>query len=332
MIITKLLHRRLYRPDDASGGGGTVDRGDFLPDTDAQDVDPENPDAELKNDPKVKELEEELKGDADGEGEGEEGEKAEDKPKKKDSRIPLSRHEAVLQKEREKRAELERQLAQYQNGQQVANLNEEITKLEDNVVALEKEYAKLLTDGEIDKATEVMAKIRKTERQMNEARSDMKIQAAEARATERARYNVALERIESAYPELNPDHDDYDEEVMTEVVELKEAYQLKGLTPTAALQKAVKLLVEPKTTRQEMATSATPRVSAKDVAAERKKDAAIKTAKAIEKTPPSLTKSGLNSDKLGGGAVDAATVMKMSQKEFAALSEATLAQMRGDEL
>lgn len=331
MIINKLLFRRFHRPEgEASGGGGTVDRGDFLPtDDDANDIDPENPDAELKADPKVKELEDELKADKD---DGEPDEKADDKVKKKDSRIPLSRHEAVLQKEREKRADLERQLAQYQNGQQVANLNEEITKLEDNVMAMEKEYAKLLTDGEIDKATDLMAKIRKAERQMNESRSDMKIQAAEARATERARYNVALERIEGAYPELNPDHESYSEEITVEVIELKEAYQLKGLTPTAALQKAVKLLVEPRTTRQEIATNATPRVDAKDVAAERKKDAAVKTAKAVEKTPPSLSKTGLNSDKLGGGAVDATAVMKMSQKEFASLSEATLAQMRGDEM
>lgn len=334
MLIQTLLTRfqRFHRPEgEASGGGGTApDRGDFLPDADAKDIDPENPDAELKNDPEVKKLEAELKGEGDPEADPDADTEA--KAKKKDSRIPLSRHEAVLQKEREKRAELERQLAQYQNGQQVANLNEEITKLEDNVVALEKEYAKLLTDGEIDKATEVMAKIRKTERQMNESRSDMKIQAAEARATERARYNVALERIEGAYPELNPDHESFSEETMAEVVELKEAYQLKGLTPTAALQKAVKLLVEPRTTRQEIATSATPRVDAKDVAAERKKDAAVKTAAAIGKTPPSLTKPGLNSDKLGGGAVDATAVMKMNQKEFASLSEATLAQMRGDEL
>lgn len=330
MVISKLLFRRFHRPEDeASGGGGTApDRGDFLPDPDAKDIDPEAPDTELKDDPAVKKLADELADEADPEPKGEDA----PKDKKKDSRIPLSRHEAVLQKEREKRADLERQLAQYQNGKQVADLNEEITKLEDTVVGLEKEYAKLLTDGEIDKATEVMAKIRKTERQMNESRSDMKIQAAEARATERARYNVALERIEIAFPELNPDHESYSEDTMAEVVELKEAYQLKGLTPTAALQKAVKLLVEPRTSRQEIATSATPRVGAKDVAAERKKDAAVRTADALEKTPPSLTKSGLNSDRMGGGAVDAAAVMKMSQKEFASLSEATLAKMRGDEL
>ncbi len=326
-----LKHYRLYAPEpDAAGSGpSAADRGDLLPDNDGEDLDPDAPDAkakpDVKDDPKVKEVEAELTKDAEADADAKD-------PKKKDARIPLSRHEAVLNKEREKRAELERQLAQYQQGSQVADLNSEITALENSVMAMEKEYANLLTDGEVDKATAVMAKIRQAERAMNESKSDMKIQAAEIRATERARYNTALERIENSFPTLNPDHDEYDEDVMTEVADLKSAYELKGLTPTAALQKAVKMIVEPRTTRQEIATSTTPRVSDKDVAAERKKDAATKTAKAVGATPPSLSRTGLDSDKLGGGADSAAAVIKMSQKEFASLSESVLAKMRGDEL
>jgi hypothetical protein len=320
MILSKFF--RLYAPEPGdSGSTPVVDRGDLL-----EDLNPDDPDGDLtskiddvKDDPKVKELEADL-------------EAKDDDPKKKDSRIPLARHKEILEKERESRAALERQLAQYQKGDQLKDMNAELTAAEDAVVKMEKEYATLLTDGEVDKASELMQKIRRTERDMAEAKSDMKIHAAEVRATERARYNTTLERIENAFPSLNPDHDDYDEEAMGEVVDLKEAYQLKGLTPTAALQKAVKMIVEPRTTRQEIATSAKPQVSDKDVAAERKKDAATKTANALEKSPPSLARTGLNSDKLGGGDLDAAAVMKMSQKEFAQLSDSDLAKMRGDSL
>lgn len=297
-----------------------LERGDILPDTEEKDVDPENPDAEKA----AAELEKEL-------GAEKPEPDTEVKEPKKDSRIPLSRHEAVLNKERERRAELERQLAQYQNGQQVANVNQEITALEDQVMKLEKDYANLLTDGEIDKATSVMAQIRKAERDMAEAKSDMKIHAAEARATERARYSTSLERIESAFPTLNPDHDDFDAELMAEVVELKDAYQMKGHTPTQALQKAVKALVEPRTTRQELATSSAPRVADKDVAAERKKDAVGRTSAAVGKTPPSLARAGTDSDRMGG-TLDARAVMNMSQAEFAKLSEDQLAKLRGDTL
>ena len=258
-------------------------------------------------------------------------EEAEDKdPKKKDSRIPLARHEAVLNKEREKRADLERQLAQYQKGGQVADFNTEITAAENAVIKMDDEYQALLVNGELEKAAALMAKIRTTERQMTEAKSDMKIHAAEIRATETARYNTALERIESAFPTLNPDHAEYDADTMAEVADLKDAYQIKGLTPTAALQKAVKLLVEPRTTKQTAATEVKPHVDDKDVAAERKAAAVDKVVKATGKTPPSLAKVGLDGDKLGGGALSAESVMKMSQKEFAALNDETLARMRGD--
>lgn len=318
MTLNKFF--RLYAPEP--GDTGSVDRGDVL--SEDHDIDPENPDAEeVKNDPKVKELKEEIEAE----------ETKDDEPKaKKDSRIPLSRHKEILEKEREQRAALERQLAQYQQGSQLASVNEEITALENNVLKLEKEYANLLTDGEIDKATAVMQQIRKAERDMAESKSDMKIHAAEIRATERARYNTALERVEAAFPTLNPDHDDFDETAMAEVADLKSAYEMKGLTPTAALQKAVKMIVEPRTTRQEVATSSNPRVSEKDVAAERKKGAVEKTVKAVSKTPPSLSRVGLDGDKLGGGADSAEAVMRMSQKEFAQLSDEALARMRGDDL
>ena len=299
-----------------------IDRGDDLipPVIEEIKADP----AAVKDDPVVKELDAELDAKAD--------DKVEHDDKKKDSRIPLSRHKEILEKERAARTELEQKLAQYQQGGQIADVNAEITAAENSVIKLEKDYATLLTDGEIEKAAAVMNQIRNAERQMAEAKSDMKIHAAEIRATERARYNTALERVELAFPTLNPDHDDYDEEAMGEVADLKSAYEMKGLTPTAALQKAVKMIVEPRTTKQTAATETKPNVSEKDIAAERKADAVNKTVKAVTKTPPSLSKVGLDSDKLGGGKIDAAAVMAMSQKEFAGLSEATLAEMRGDTL
>lgn len=303
-----------------------VDRGDNLP----EDINPEDPDQELA----AQAAEDKLKTELEAEAEAETAEETveDEKKPKKDSRIPLSRHKEILEKEREARADLERKLAQYQNGQQVASVNEQITATEDAIIKLEKEYASLLTDGEIDKATAVMAQIRRAERDMIEAKSDMKIQAAEIRNTERARYNVALERVEAAFPTLNPDHDDFDEEAMAEVADLKSAYEMKGLTPTQALQKAVKMIVEPRTTKQEVATTSQPRVGEKDLAAERKAAAVKKTADATGKTPPSLNKVGIDSDKLGGGALDARSVMKMSQAEFSKLNAETLAQMRGDSL
>lgn len=327
---------KFQSPEPGESGGGTVDRGDDFMSSDPDDAaaDAASKAAADAAQAAADKLEAELKAKADEKVKADEktDEKADEKDVKKDTRIPLSRHEAVLARERERRTDLERQLAQYQQGKQVADTNAEITKLENSVLTLEKDYATLVTDGKADEAAAVMAQIRKAERDMAESKADMKIQASEARSVERARYGIALERIEQSFPTLNEDHTDFDAELMGEVVELKDAYQLKGYTPTAALQKAVKALVEPKTTRQEIAVETKPNVSERDVTAERRKAAAEKVVKATGKTPPSLDNVGQDSDKLGGGKVDAKAVMAMSQKEFAKLNEADLAVMRGDTL
>lgn len=258
-------------------------------------------------------------------------EKPEKDDKKREARIPESRHKAILEKEREKRADLERQLAKYQQGGQIADMNAELTAAENSILTMEKEHTRLLSDGEIDKAAALMQKIRHTERQITEYKGDLKIQAAEIRATERVRFNTALERVEAAFPTLNPDHESFDADLSDEVVDLMEAYKLKGYTPTVSLQKAVKALVEPRTTKQELATTVAPKVSDKDVAAERKTAAVGKTRDAVAKTPPRIGAVGVDSEKMGA-VLDAQSIMKLSQKDFAKIDADTLARLRGDEL
>lgn len=329
----RLFIRPFSSDPGATGGGDAIDRGDNIPED--QDLDPDNPDAaKVAEEAATTALQAELDAKAD-KAEPSAEDEAEDARKtaaKKDARIPLSRHEAVLAKEREKRADLERQLAQFQEGKQVSAVKADISGLETDVTAMEKEYATLLADGQVDKATAVMAKIRTTERQMNAARSDMQIQAMESRAAERARFDVAVERIEASYPALNEDHADFDEALMGEVLDLKSAYETRGMSPTAALQKAVGLLAKPASAAQTAAVDATPRVPARTAGEERKAAAAAKTADAVEKTPPILAKVGLDGNKLGGGALDARAVMGMNQKDFAKLNDADLARMRGDTL
>lgn len=254
--------------------------------------------------------------------------KAEEKPKK-DTRIPLSRHEALLAKERERREAAERQVAQYQNSTQVAKTNEDLTKLEDNVLEMEGKYNKLMADGEVEKARELMTKIRQTERSIIKAQSDAQMAIAMAQAAESARYSIALERIEEAYPELNEDHDDYDAEKMADVADLKAVYMRRGMTPTQALQKAVlKFFPKTESKAQEAATTVAPRVSEKDVAAERKKLAANKAADAVTRQPASTSKAGTDNTRTVN--LTAEDVIKLPQDKFAKLDEAELAKLRGD--
>lgn len=349
MFLFKKTHV-LRGPDDdkGSGGGGTavVDRGDdFVPtDGDGDDgsaaavvVDKTvtKTDAELLAEAPKKteetdplkaaklELTEEEKAAAAALVEAEKG-------KTKDTRIPAARHKEILDKERAKREGVEAELAKYKQGTQIAELGAVITETEKTLVALESTYAKQITDGEHEKAASTMTQIRRTERAINDKTAEVREQAAVARAVEATRYDTTVDRLEVLYPALNPTHEDFDKGKTGEVLELKEMYQAKGYTPSAALQKAVGLIMPPETKKQEAALTTEARVDAAAVEAARKAAAVEKTTEAILKTPASTKAVGLDSDKSGGGAITGKDVMKMSHKDFSALNEETLSRLRGD--
>lgn len=341
MFQRKFAHlNRLQRPageDDLSTGGGAVDRGDnFTPTVDDDDLDtkpakatkapkaaPTSADPDV-TDPDAADPD---AADPDAADAGEDG-----KPKRKsEPRIPLSRHEKILEKERERREALEAQLAQFQKGSEVAKTNRELTEVENKLLDLEDKHTEALADGDVDKAKALMRQIRALDRELADARADARAAEAEARAVEQARYDIVLERIESSFPQLNPDHDDYDKDLEQDVVDLKVTYQRRGMTPAQALQKAVKKLLGAETRQQEQATEVAPRVDAAAVAAQRKKQAVEKTADAVRRTPPATSRVGKDSD-AAGGSLRAEDVLKMSQDDFMKLDEAELKRLRGDEI
>lgn len=328
-MIIKKLHWlfRLYAPGivEGEGGGRAVDRGD----------DHVSTDDEVKDETKTDEVKDEAKTD-----EVKDEDKGEDKTKL-DSRIPASRHKAILEKERERgrleREALQTELAKFKQGDTVAQVNKDLTAAETSLAKMEQEYGQLLADGHIDKATAKMSEIRRTERGIIESKAEFALAAAEARAVETVRYSTTLERVESSFPELNEDHEDYDKVKAAEVIDLKQSFQARGYTPSVALQRAVKYVMgEPETRAQKTAVEAEARVDPDAVKAETKsslrKEAQVK--KNIDtalKQPASTTKVGLDSDKAGGG-ITAANVIKMTHADFSKLDEATLSRMRGDEL
>lgn len=343
MIKLHWMFKRYMKPADAAdqggAGGGTVDRGDDWVSTEDEvkkpDVKPDASQTDTKPDASTTDASLRTGGgeddvDPDNPDKGSDG-----KATKADARIPLSRHKEILEAERGRREALEQQLSKFQQGQQVAATNDEITQLEDKLISKEAEYNKAVTDGEVDKANTLMREIRMLDRDIGSKRLTMDIQAAEARAVERVRYDTLVERMEEAYPQLNPEHDDFDKAKTAEVLELKAAYQATGYTPSQALQKAIKLVMPPKTKAQEVAAEATPRVSAEDAAKAKAEARALeqrkKNADVAGKQPPATSKVGQDHDKLGGQ-ISAKDVLKMSQEDFMKLDDKTLAAMRGDEL
>lgn len=330
-----LKRYRLQNSDpDAGGTGAAEDRGDnFTPTVDdpgaaadpvAEAAAAAALEAELAEKAKLAE------GEKDDEKDDEKDEKDEKgDPKSKRARIPLERHEAILGKAREREQELQRELAEYKKGQATAAATADVSALDEQVTALETEYATLLTDGEIAKATAVMAKIRSTERQIGEIRNDQKLQAAMTHTVESTRFGDALKDVETRFPVLNPDHADHDAEIEATVIDLKTMYQGRGMTPAQALNKAVDLVLGTRPAGKAAEPPLRDATAAADAAAARTAAARAAAAKTVEATPPSTTKVGLDSDKAGGG-LNAKGIMKMSQEEFAKLPEEVLARERGD--
>lgn len=338
MNIRHSFYPLMAPADDGSSAGGAADRGDDFVST-GDDAPPKaEPAAKAEAEPAAKTEAAASEGEGEGGEHKDEGLRAEDKRSKKDSRIPLSRHEQILARERARSEDLARQLAQAETAKQTTATHTAVAEAETALAKMEQEYAELIADNKSSEAAAKMAEIRKMERGIITQQNALDLAAVEARAVETVRYSTTLERIEAAFPILNEDHADYDKAVVAEVLDLKASFEARGYSRSVALQRAVKYVVgEPKTTRQEAAVEAEVRVDkdevakvAKDLNA-RKEDGVRRNIDAALKTPPSAAKIGLDSDK-AGGSLNAANAIKLPYNEFVKLDDATLARMRGDEL
>jgi microcompartment protein CcmL/EutN len=266
---------------------------------------------------------------ADGDDEAdEEAEKKAKKPKD-EPRIPKSRLDKVLKELQDAKE----QLAKTQQTQQQEENNADLKAAQGRLSDLEKQLTKQIADGETEKAAATLASIRELSEAISDFKAETKAAQATAQAVEQVRESMVIDRIEEAYPELNPSHEDYDESKIAKVLKIRNGLMATGDSRSAAMQEAVKLVMgDPKTAKERTAVDVTPRVNKDDVAGKRKADAVARNTDAANKQPPTTAKVGTDSDKLGGGSLKAEDVMKMTQDEFAQLDEKTLAKMRGDEV
>lgn len=250
-----------------------------------------------------------------------------DEPPVKKGVIPVDRHETILSKMRDERDEAVRALANAQGGQKIVQTNTEITTLESEVDALQDKYDEALIDGERDVARGLAKQLRAKERELGDKKTSIAVSIARAEAIESTRFDMARERIEQAYTVLQPGHEDYDQKVMNEVLELTRLYQAGGYTATDAMQKAVRKELGASSVTQQQAAEVKPRVTDEHLTDKRKENAVDKALKT--KQPPSTEKVGLDNDKLGRKHT-AKDVLRMSDKEFDALSDEELAKLGGD--
>ena len=331
-LLQKLLNRYQKQADDDGSDlpGGDADYGDDFTPTD----DGAGTSSAAKDDAgdESAAADEDLRAAAEELEEGTEEAKKTGTPKSgKGKFIPLDRHEKLLKKERARREELEAQLSQSRAGQQMAQANEDLSRVEDELVAMEAKYNDLLAEGDTQAAAQLMTQIRRKNAELSSITAAQRDAEVMARAVEKVRFDEALDRIEEAYPELDPESEDYDEDTYQDVYDLMMAGRQRGLSATKALQRAVARVMGAETTAQKRATTATPRVDENDVASRRRGEAVRRNLDAARRTPPATHRISANND-AAGGALTAKAVMSMSEDDFEKLSDKDLARLRGDVL
>lgn len=261
----------------------------------------------------------------------EESSAEEEKPK--EHMIPKGRFDQAVQRERAEKEQALARIKEFESREAQREQAVDTAASQAKLKELVKEHTSLLADGELDKASSVMESILTLQADMASARAEAAAETARNSAKQEVQYDAVVERLETEYPEINPDSESFDRDAVRRVqVMVTGLMQSERKSPAAALQEAVDILLKPakeaaKAAAESLRTE--PSQEAADTGMRRKETAVQKAVEANKQQPPSTKDVGLDHDK-EGGALDASAVMRMTHEEFLNLSDDQLAKMRGD--
>ena len=334
-LYHKLFGHICRKPlEDGEGGmGGAADRGDTFAPTD--DVG-EKADSQESTDDDLKTA---LGKDGDDADDSDKGEQARDekgkfvkKDKSEDEpRIPKSRYDEQIRKEREARELAERKLAEIEQQRQQVARGADITKLEEQVRELRTQERKALISGDDEKAAQLSEQADRLNRQIAIEQTRDMTAAAKEQAREEIRMELTIERIETEYPQLDEKSEEFDQELTDDVLDKQRGYmERERLSPSQALLKAVKYVMSrTKPVTEEKQETEKGGLSRADKGTDRKEAAVAKNLDAANRQPASTKKAGADSDKHGQTA-PTPEAEQLTYEEFSALPDSTKAKMRGD--
>jgi hypothetical protein len=259
-----------------------------------------------------------------------EDDKADDEPK--EHKIPKSRFDEAVQKERAEKAELANRLQQYQQRDQQLKEAENFEASEAKVKELLKQHSSLLADGDLDKASEVMGAVLQLRDDMQNVRMEKRADNARNSAKIEVQYDATVDRLEAEYPEINPDSDAFDQTAVRRVqMMVTGLMQNEGKNPAEALQEATDILLKPAKEAKGKDLRDKPSEEAVEKGMRRTQQQIDKNIKANNQQPPSAAEVGQDHDTVGGP-LDYSAVQAMTFEEFVNVPDDELAKIRGDYL
>lgn len=332
-LLASLLGRtfRAKDPDDDGSLDDGLDRGDNLGATDDTDTDDDAPDDggkadgddEADGDDDVLDYDTDDDEDADA-NDDDEGDTKAARPKT----IPISRFNEAQRKSRERMEELQKQIETLQKKTTAEETKSAETDLEAAIDDLEKQHNDALKDGDAEAAGRIRREIRHKEREAVLLLSKQTSTEARNMAVEEVRVDLLIERLESDYPMLDPESNEYDEDMISLISATRRGYEAEGMASSAALEKA----------SQDILTRLAPDTKkplgkrgglGSDEVTNRRGKQVKRNIEDSKRQPPNTASIGKDSNKKGGG-VDTDNVLNLSDEELEALPKATLAKLRGD--
>ena len=280
--------------------------------------------------------------DADGAGDGEaDGEDGEDDPRAKGlnaragaAMVPSYRlRQANTARERAeaRAAELEAQLAQLSG---TGKSEDPVKVIDAELEQLYEQVEEARAEGRVKDAAKLQKTIDSKNREVTELRSTRIATQQALRAAEAAAYDATVSELEAKFPELNPDNEElFDPDLADEVLDLRDGFiKAKGMKPKDALKKAIAYVFKPEV----LETGTAPlyaknkeggqkKDKAKEAGAKRKAEAVKTNIKANGRQPARMDGTGKADTK--AEKLDPKT---LSDKDWDALPESTLARLRGD--
>lgn len=323
-LYQKLFGLQLMAPagEEGGGGGGEADRGDdFVPAGEEDAGSAGAPEvSELDEDEKV--IEEVITPRA------QDGKFAKRDKVDEEVKIPKSRFDNAVAKERARAEAAERRLAEIEAERGQIQRTVDISKAEQDVRDLRAQERKALLQGDDEKAAALSDQADRLNRQIAIAQAKDMSAADKSTALEEMRMELVVERIVEQYPELDEKSDAFDQDLVDEVNDKQVGLMARQrMSPSKALAEAVRYVM-----RNRAAESVDEKGKALGAPVKGRKEAAVaKNLDAARRQPASTHLIGADSDKFGQTA-KLPSAGDMTFEEFSALPEKTKAQMRGDYL
>jgi chromosome segregation ATPase len=315
-----------------------ADRGDELPrddqgrfakkegevaETEVEETEEETEVEETEEETEVEETEEETEA---AEEEDDDGGKDD-----KNLAIRLAKMRDQRDRERQAREELQRQVeaakAEKPPAQQTQQtVNEKIAALNAEVDALYEQVEDARIDGKTREAAALQRQIDQKNREIGRIESYVMTARQTAALQQNTAYDSMLEVLEATYVEMDPESDDYDPDTVTEMEELVQAFEARGLSAPEALRKATKAIFrEDPFARRPKREARAKEEAAPAAKLTPKKPDTKKALDTMKRQPPDTSSKGVNK-----GDDTKIRISELSEEEFDKLPESKKAEYRGD--